>query len=85
MTKPGISTLPFARPLRASYSPIMAGSARADHAQRAAAAHSRQSEKKRAQNMNHLLSFTLPPRPEPSAPPRRNRRGAYKPFSRESE
>lgn len=44
---------------------------------------SRQSEKKRAQSMNHLLAFTLPPIPEPAAPPRRTRRGTYKPFSRE--
>ncbi|PKI82364.1 Delta(24(24(1)))-sterol reductase [Malassezia vespertilionis] len=40
--------------------------------------------KKRGQNLNHLLSFTLPPREAPPSGPRRTRRAdGSKPFSRE--
>ncbi|WFD31140.1 Delta(24(24(1)))-sterol reductase [Malassezia sp. CBS 17886] len=49
-----------------------------------AQARSKQASKKRGQSLNHLLSFTLPPRaPPPQAPRRMRKSEAMKPFNRE--
>lgn len=45
---------------------------------------SKQASKKRAQSLNHLLAFTLPPRAPPTLGPRRvPKNDSYRPFSRE--
>ncbi|CBQ73010.1 conserved hypothetical protein [Sporisorium reilianum SRZ2] len=64
-----------------------AGRNNAHHARNDASVHQQQQQPKRGgQSMNHLLSFTLPPRSRPplAGPARRSRRGApYTPFNKE--
>ncbi|CDW98076.1 hypothetical protein [Sporisorium scitamineum] len=62
----------------------IAGRNNAHHARNEASVH--QQPKRGGQSMNHLLSFTLPPRSRPplAGPARRSRRGAtYTPFNKE--